>query len=470
MANTRRDRQCIVEVFQHHTRRDFHISSFIEKLKKHGLINQRQYNNLHSTHDDSGYVQLIDLLCNLLTLLSYDNMCFLFEEEGYTDIASNLRTKRFTIRYRRLPQIEMPHSKRTHDYYQHIKSCIDNNSFWGDNRVILMQFMHKQDEKIMMNRDQISNHDRQFAMERKAAATVLLIQHYKDIEERKRILHQAIGTETNGVDNTSLQIVFHSKMAITEVEAGNIRKAEEHIVKTKEFCLMYRPCFAITSAFHDIEYTYKCLYFKNPSDEMLEKILVEGDIAIQSLNEESEDVQNLWRRIMLLFMVLSLLFITADFVVCDITKIKTIHKKRAKKILKEIKRCSHEIQIRRQMILNLCLAVLEEEKDIKAAEMYAKHAVNNAENGGCFREIEKQNVKAYLKSIQSKMIAQKIRTCFMLVSIIIGICFGIHYFMVYFTTDDKCIVFLIYCSTTTICVVLGNYFSQVLPFSFMSRD
>ncbi|XP_060578480.1 uncharacterized protein LOC132735541 [Ruditapes philippinarum] len=351
MANIRRERQCIVEVFQHQTRRDFHISSFIEKLKKHGLINKRQYNNLHSTHDDSGYVQIIELLCNLLPILSYDNMCFLIEEEGYTDIASNLRTKRFTIRYRRLPQIEMPHSKRTHDYYQRIKSCIDNNSFWGDNREILMQFMHKQDEKIMMNSDEISNHDRQFAIERKAAATVLLIQQYKDVEERKRILHQAIGTETNGVDNTSLQIVFHSKMAITEVEAGNIRKAEEHIVKTKEFCLMYMPCFAVTSAFHDIEYTYKCLYFKNPSDEMLEKILVEGDIAVQSLNEESEDVQNLWRRIMLLFMVLSLLFITSDFVVCDITKIKTIRKKRAKKILKEIKRCSHEIQIRRQMTL-----------------------------------------------------------------------------------------------------------------------
>ncbi|XP_060557847.1 uncharacterized protein LOC132718221 [Ruditapes philippinarum] len=336
MANIRRDRQCIVEVFQHHTRRDFHIISFIEKLKKLNLLDKRQYSNLHSALDDSGYVQIIELLCNLLPHLSYDNLCFLFEEEGYTDIASTLRIKRFTIRYRRLPQIEMPHSKRTHDYYQHIKSCIDNNLFWGDKRVILMQFIYKQDEKIMMSSDEISVHDRQFAMERKAAATVLLIQQYKDVEERKRILHQAISTETNGVDNTSLQIVFHSKMAITEADAGNIREAEEYIVKTKEFCLMYRPCFAVTSAFHDIEYTYKSLYFKNPSDEMLEKILVEGDIAIQSLNEESEDVQNLWRRIMLLFMALSLLFITADFVVCDITKIKTIHKKRAKRILKEI--------------------------------------------------------------------------------------------------------------------------------------
>ena len=418
MADIRRDRQCIVDVFQHHTRRDFDVVSFIETMRRLGLINKRQYRNLHRTCEESGYKRIIELSLLLLSILNYEQICFIFEEEGYLDISSDLRLKRYTIRYNRLPQIEMLHSRRTQNYYQSIKSCIDDNAFIGDKRQVLRNYIHTWDERIMATTG-LSQHTRQFAMEKKAAVIVLLLQQYKNTDERKTILHQLTATETNGLDNTSLEIVFHSKMAITEADAGNIEKANEHIVKTKEYCCMYKPCFAITNAFHDIEYAYKSMYFRNPSEDLLDKILTEGDIGVQSLNDESEDVQNLWKRIMLLFMVLSLLSITPDFVVGDTSKIKEINKKRAEAILKEIKRRSDDMQLRRQMILHLCMAVLNKERDIKAAEIYAKHAVIAAEKGGCFRDIEKQNVTAYLRKIQREIWVQKIFKWFINVKVLI---------------------------------------------------
>ncbi|XP_045199584.1 uncharacterized protein LOC123553908 isoform X1 [Mercenaria mercenaria] len=453
MHYNRREFQCIVEVIQKHLGRDIDLIGLLISMKQLEIINKKQYSNFKRRYTESESTNSGEYLLQLLLHLSFEQLCFIFEQEGYTDITADLRFKRFTLLYKKLPQKEMPHSKRTHDYYKTLKSCIDNDSFHGNKILKLRKFIQDQDAKIVLPGN-ISAHDRQFAMERKSAATVLLIQQHKNNAERKTILNQAIATETNGIDNTSLEIVYHSKMALTEAQDGNVGEAEEHMAKTKDLCRITGPCFAVTAAFHDVQYTCKSLYFKSPSEEMLENVLKEGDIGIQSLNEEREDVQKLWKRIMLLFMVLSLLFITPDFVVCDMRKVKTAHKKRAEQILKEIKRCSDDIELRRQMILYLCLAALNEEKDISSSEEYAKKSLTAAENGGCFRDIEKRNIKAYLKKVQRTILMRRLGRY--LILFVFGL--GIYQLTENFVSNDQFYIFI--CKVTFTIIV----FICVTPF------
>ncbi|KAL4219958.1 hypothetical protein ACF0H5_020369 [Mactra antiquata] len=369
-------------------------------MHKFEYISRKERQRLLDKYEDV-IPNLNEFVMDILRTVTFETFCFLLNTEGYKDITARFRQTMFALLYAKLPKKEMAHSKRTHEYYKTMKSCIDNKTFGGDVRQRLQDIIDKQN-KIIMSKEDIPLAKGEFAMERKSAALVLLIQQHKAVPDRKAILENVYRQETNGIDKTTLEIVYHSKTAMTEAQAGNVNEAEAHIAQAKILCENCGPCFAVTSALHDIEYTYRVLYMKYDKNEYLEKVISEGDVALQSLQEEREDVQKLWQRILLLFKALSFLRIDEDFEVGDVRRLTKSHRERSRQILKEIKRNSGAMELRRTMVMSICLAALNEGDDDDAALRYAKHAVEAARKGGCFRPLETENIEKYFERVKTR--------------------------------------------------------------------
>lgn len=409
---------CIIETLGKYCHRDFDLVGLLHTVFRLEAISKDVYSRLHNTYARENWDDFCNCVIELLSVLPYDIFCFVFEIHGYKDFADELRVKRFNMLYKYPPKCEMLHSRRTHEYYKTLKSCVDNDAFEGDKKLHLQKFIDQMNTKI--TNDKLIQHDRQYAMERKVAATVVFVTlQTNDYVKRRQILDGAIRAETNGLDNTSLQIVYHSKMALTEAQAGHVAAAEEHIIQTKQLCANYGPCFAVTVALHDIEYIRRTFYLINPTEDNLEKVLTDGDLAMQSVQNNEESVRNLWQRIMLLFMALSLLSITPDFVVGDTRRLKKKHIKLAEHILKGVNTRSDNIEHRRKMIVSLCQAVVYKSSDIKLAENYAKQSLTAADAGGCYKEVEKKNIQKFLSQIQRKQFYNEFMQIFKWFSIII---------------------------------------------------
>jgi tetratricopeptide (TPR) repeat protein len=242
---------------------------------------------------------------------------------------------------------------------------------------------------------QSTDNDRQLALEKNAVHFVLLMQQYQNPEERDIILTQALKTETNGCDNTSLQIVCHSKLACTEAFRENNDAAQAYITQAKALCENISPCFALTSAYHDDLFLQTLFFSNEQSDETSESALKGSESALLCMFEEQKEVQVIWKRIILQYMVMSLLKIKLDFKVhrIEITKENVT---KAKELLHEIEKNSQDIEKRRQMIKSLCYGVVYEmEGDLDSAKAFLEEALDIARDGGCFHTNELHNIEDY---------------------------------------------------------------------------
>lgn len=206
------DRRCVIEVLSKHAALKIDKIGMLETLSKWKVITHEAYSELKDSCDN---LNDREFLIQILKYVEFNSFCLLLEKERYQYLADQLKTKRYTLLYQNHSKTVIPYSKRTHAYYRILKSCVDNDSFTTTKTDQLKKFIHKLDDKIVSK--VLTSHERQFAMEKKVAATALLITQYTAYKERKQILESAIKTETSGLDNTSMQIVFHSKMAMTEI-------------------------------------------------------------------------------------------------------------------------------------------------------------------------------------------------------------------------------------------------------------
>ncbi|XP_060584663.1 uncharacterized protein LOC132740717 [Ruditapes philippinarum] len=395
-GHDKKDLDCVINAIKDFNDNKGNLLRITCELRSMGIISKENYRNLIELHRGDRDMLLPEYILRLWVMIPFEDLCFILDREGLNTVVLKLQEARFTRMYRKPQKRELLFVKFIHKYYTNLKSQIDNNCFIGGKqgiRIILRALLAKWDDTVASS--QSTENDRQLAMEKKAVGLVLLMQQYKNPEKREIILTQALKTETNGCDNMSLQIVCHSKLACTEAFRGNNAAAKEHITHAQALCENISPCFAVISAFHDFLFVQRLFFSNKQSNDKSETVMTGSENALLCMFEEQEEVQIMWKRIILQFMVMSLLNIKLDFEVQrnEITKENVT---KANELLHEIDKSSQNIEKRRQMIKSLCYGVVcEMQGDLDSALVYVDEALDTAKDGGCFHSNELHNIEEY---------------------------------------------------------------------------
>ena len=136
-------------------------------------------------------------------------------------------------------------------------------------------------------------------------------------------------TRTENLDRTSLELTYHSKMAVTYAKIGQQIEAEEHIRQTLVMCDRCLPCFATIMALNDVLYAYQELFFVNRSQDLLRKAKDFGQLLYHVMTCEDEEAVNQWKRIILLFTAMTYLNISHEFEMGDMTDVSMADVKQA---------------------------------------------------------------------------------------------------------------------------------------------
>jgi hypothetical protein len=221
-----------------------------------------------------------------------------------------------------------------------------------------------------------------------------------DLQKRFDILHDMYKTCTQTLDRTSLELTYHSKMAVTYAKIGQQIKAEEHIQQTLVMCDRCLPCFATIMALNDVLYAYQELCFVNRSQNLLNKAKDHGQLMYHVITCEDEEAVNQWKRIILLFLAMTYLKISHEFEVSDVSEVSIEDIKQARVYISEVKKVSAGIELRREMVLYLCKGRIHERKKKSLAIQYVEKAYELV-NEGCLRDTEKTNIENYLALLRT---------------------------------------------------------------------
>lgn len=347
---------------------------------------------------------------NLLTFLlavlnengTFSTIVHVLNDVGQVQLAKCLRQERFNRFWIpcRLSRVELPFGLATLKEYGTVKTIIDN-------RLVANWTQDQLQERIVLL-DQIINsaesyEKRQKFLELRIALTVLSLQRCRDTNHRRRVLLRMRNAMPRDLNVNTLDVVYESKMAVTEALEGNEASAKEHIQNTKQLIAPYMPCFASVSAILDIESAQDVLYCRNQTPENLEEVLNTGYFALQHLQEVDGDISVLWKHLYFQIMVLGLLGFNYKFSACDIARVSSVNIEKARHIIREIEKTSRDLSARRVMILNLAKARTFEPLDIGEARAFARMA-DLASNMATYMHFdeERDNIHRYYISLAER--------------------------------------------------------------------
>lgn len=338
-----------------------------------GLVNRQCYLSIinRSWRSDNIFTFLFR---NVTETLSFDDIVHVLNCLDLAELAKALLSERGNLTWvrQRPNRVDLPNGKFILRFYQEIKAAIDNRTFSGGAKQWLKNRISAESEKLALSRIQ---YKRQTCLDKLVALYVLLMQHVRNITERKRLLENMYLRVTPDLDKSALDLVYHGKMAVTEALVNNIGNALDHArqakIKMEHLC----PCFATISALHDIQYMHRAVYDENSHSDVLKEVVNAGHIMMGSLCEEPDSVQVLWSRISLSFIIFCYLKIGSMFEMFDISSVQPLDIDKARHAIQAVEKFSDPMQKRRKLILDLARARVLEQTDVRTAKEYAKDAL-----------------------------------------------------------------------------------------------
>lgn len=299
---------------------------------------------------------------------------------------------------------DIPCSKRSHTRYHFLKACMDNNVF-RDARSCLREFQ----DHLIAELNPVPDESKKAVL---ADLVVIMIHRVQlcgesEVDNRRQILHSLRDVNSGCLDRSALELVFYSKMAVTEAKDGNRREAEDFLRQTMIISDRHVASFATILALNDVIYARQELLFKGGGRRSRRAMLAEATddrvLMSQIVNSEglSETAVKQWRRIVLLFKVMTYLNISHEFEVGNISHVSENDVEVASTFLTEVKAISQGIEIRREMTLKLCEGRALERQDLQCALASVKMAVDMT-NDGCFRATERSNINSYYDRLRRR--------------------------------------------------------------------
>lgn len=368
-----------------------------------------------STIGHTFYTELVEL--SVSTVLSRQHKCFNYFQRvmrhvsmsdiylalcvsGYSDLFPLLVLRKHQYNISILSKVIVPCSKFAHARYQFVKSCVDNNCFHGDAK----QKLNALRNRCVGRLQEGMPGEHQKCLEEMVTLDLHLIQLLgaADSNIRFEMLQQMKHVNTGGLDRTSLELTYHSKMAVTYAKVGCSNEAEGHIRQTLALCDTCVPCFATLMALNDVQYAYQELCYMHRTPELLERATSNAHLFYHLICCEDVTVINQWKRIILLFMAMTYLHISHEFEAGDINKVDANEIQRAEALIAEVLKVCQDIETRRQMVIYLCQGRLHERNNRTIAAAYVKQALQLS-GDGCLRDTERINIEHYHISLCSSV-------------------------------------------------------------------
>jgi len=399
---TKREISAVISVLS--VRSDINVLPVLYQIRKFNFISNRKYTECKEAIKGKTIRESISYLLNVVYhFIPFNDFVLILRLTDQDFLAKELVREKFRNVYKSPGRINILHSRRIQRFYKIQKGHVDNKIFNLSTTKYLLSVIRGLDETIRTPTAPFEL--RQESLERKVAFCVLLVQQYFEVHKRIAAMYKLTLNVPDDLDRNSLQMVFHSKMALTEAREKHKEKCEGHIRAANVVFDNCNPCFATLSTLHDIMYIKRTVYNQNPSEKNLKEVFDAGYRIIQSLEKEREEVQEFWRRLALSFLILCLLRINSAFEMDDIEHVSPINIAHAKYFLKEAYRGSDNIEARRRMILTLCNARAHEPDDIDKAIAYTEEALSYSEAGTFFKH-ERKNIVKYLGCLMRKKCLQ----------------------------------------------------------------
>lgn len=336
-----------------------------------------------------------DFLYILRTALQYLSFCevvYLFQELGRGDVANRMINLNFKATDSLPNAVLISNNGKTHNLYVKWKGYLDDNIFRDCLGAICEKIKHTNKE-ITKTGSQIFHVQQN--LDKKVIFCVLKFQRSDTKAKKEELLQELQRYKPGGTELRSLHLVLLGKLAITAAKDNNVEQTDQYIAQALTIAVTVQPCLATISLFHDILYSYRSLFNFNPTRAMLNRVIKWGSKAMNSIIDESEDVQLTWKRLFLQYMFLSLLRINAVFEMLDTEDVDQLDLNMAQDALSQYSRLLPGIPARRKMIYYLSKARYSElTEDFEYARKYAEEALELAADGMYFSN-EYRNIQKY---------------------------------------------------------------------------
>ena len=315
---------------------------------------------------------------------------------NYVDIAERLEHSRYgtagpaTLT---VSKAEGNHDSALELYYN-LKKHIDNSAFKDRTAFLRLKADHFMNEIQILNPE--STRRKQCLFDKMVVIRCLTVEVTTDSEIRTqalndmrndKILRQAKASETP----------IYGKEASTYALQGDFDTAEELMLKARLILVNTKASWVIYYHYLNEVFLKVAEFEKTPCNEVKQGLLFYGFAGVHSLANEDEEIQRMWKRIFISFMLYGLLCFGLFLEEIDFP-ITNEDRKLARTILLEFDRLSQDMETRRDMLYALFMARLHEDSNVEQALIYAKRAQTMSKNGE-LRKGEAENISKFISKL-----------------------------------------------------------------------
>lgn len=385
-----RDLNAVLKVITSHLDIHIDIIGALKKLYQDRMINilqcetlRRKFNTVNNKERSAMFI------LELSQILSFRGLIQSLYIINCTTLAQKLEVERFHRQMLYTEGNEVPSSRCIVNFYSKMKSYCDDN-IPLDRLSALTTFSTNLEQKL----PNISFQDRQWAADRYATLMQLQVKHYSDRCMVKDVLDRMKTNLPEGVNTCYADILYHCNIGLSYALNNDEQTALDHVRQVQVLSSTSRMPSIRMFCFYHLQYIYRCLYSKNPSQEYLLNQINHCDLALNILMDMNQTDVQLIRRILLLNKTQTLLEITNDFEVNNTIPVKHGSLFIADELLRTVEDNFNQIESRREMIYSLCKARTLQDKDLHTALAYLDRALVLGQDGAYFKK-NIHNISAY---------------------------------------------------------------------------
>ena len=222
-----------------------------------------------------------------------------------------------------------------------------------------------------------------------------IVNFYRDRGERVRILKEMKDSLPPDVDPNFTNIIYLCKMAVTEMHAGNEDIAGQYMKEVFKQCDCCHQTFVKAFLFHDLQFVSRILDSNSPADKHLKDTILHGDHGLLFMQEEHDETAQIWSRVYLSENAMGLLKIRSNFKVLVEETVDETDIRHSEQLLAHLKRSHTPLEIRREMIYNLCKARINELKENMVDALESAFEAKELAKEGVHFENDGANIDEY---------------------------------------------------------------------------
>ena len=396
---SRADLDVILRIAEDLTNKPYDPLAVLDILQTEGHVSALICDDLKAMYGNGEDFRKIIL--KLSRYCSFESLVYGLHSCGYTEIAEHLENcRKGEGGLEHSTGHIMPKATGSHElaleFYAMLKGNVDNSTL--KDKFAFFHAKAESFERELQTLDPESTQRKRCLLDKLMVVKCEFVGIITNSEIRAKALHDLKCNQT--LRQTNVDVALYGKEACTYALKSNFEMAEELMLKARLKLVNFKASWLLYYHYLNEVFLKVAEFGKRPCNETKQSLLFYGFSGMNSLANENEDIQRMFKRMYISFMLNGLLCFGLFLEEIDFP-ITTGDRKLAYTLLAEFNRLSQGMETRRKMLYALFMSRIYEETDVKLALTYAKRAKILSREGE-LRTGEALNISRYVIKLTMK--------------------------------------------------------------------